>query len=327
VVPVPPPCEPPPAVVSLNPQSRDSREQSSAAPTLSSDALDSILVSGIVSGVSGRSHRADVVLAGLTMLPPPTTVRRPKLHFSVIAQIDAIVYKEMKARLERDVLATSADVAVTRFWGHPSPGVPLGAVDGLYWGPVDTMHDVVAAVASQHGRGVFILSLAAIERSRNVIIGNIFGAKVGGGVTRRVPWFEFLKSYSRLTFTLKDRPDLVAVYASFHHAITPRPPPRKTSAFVIAVIPRFGHARHLGAVPDVVARATNPLPDERELVDEGPDREPDFEQADLPPVPAVAPSQWNVPEFVAWARSLPDSTIRQLAIDVVSMRLDPLLSL
>ena len=128
VVPVSPPCEPPPGV---------------------GTALD---LTPVI-----RSEQ--VVFANLCNLPAaPRNVARPALHFSLVAQLDGILYKELKVCLEVDVLASSAGEAVSQHWGAPTHGVPLGAVEGLYWGPTVSMPAVVAAVASQHGRGLFIVS-------------------------------------------------------------------------------------------------------------------------------------------------------------------------
>jgi hypothetical protein len=217
------------------------------------------------------------LLSGLCCLPLIPKGARPGLHFSLIAQMDAILYKEAKMRPERDVFAQSADDACTVFWGPPASGVPLGAVDGLFWGPVSVMAESVAAVASQHGRGLFIISLKDAAREDAPLIGQVFNAKVGSGTSRREPWLAFLRKHQRISFEFEGRPDLQGIYASFHHAVTPRAPPRKTSEFILQVVPNFGKARKLGAVADVLARATIPLPDTREQVDEGAHREPDFD--------------------------------------------------
>jgi hypothetical protein len=141
--------------------------------------------------------------------------------------------------------------------------VPLGAVEGLYWGPTVSMPAVVAAVASQHGRGLFIVSPPVAGAGASHVIGNIFGTKSGIAKARRTPWFEFLTQNCKMRFTFAGKPHLVAIYADFIHYRALRAPPRVLRAYELAVVPGIGRARTLGPVADVLARATVELPDTR----------------------------------------------------------------
>jgi hypothetical protein len=105
VAPVPPPCEPPPRKQqrSVHPVERLSLD---AAPPEAGEASVCVLFE--------KSCLFPAV---------PKCVSRPVLHFSLVAQMDGVLYKELKVRPEVDVLAVSSSVAVTRCWGVPRDGV------------------------------------------------------------------------------------------------------------------------------------------------------------------------------------------------------------
>ena len=265
-----------------------------------------------------------VLFENLCCLPAiPHSMARPTLHFSLIAQMDGILYKELKVRPEVDVLATSVSQAVSPHWGVPTNGVPLGAIEGLYWGPATAMPAVVAAVASQHGRGLFVLSPPSKGAGISHLVGNILGSNSGAAKARRSPWFDFLMQNCKMRFSFAGNPLLVGVYADFIHHRTLRAPPRLLRAYELAIVPSFGSACTLGPVPDVLSRATVELPDVRKQVIETTAREPDFAGAPYPPRPPPVKTTWNVKRFRQIAATHPDTTIRTLAIEAVANELNP----
>ena len=262
------------------------------------------------------------VFSGLCRIPKRSESERPRLHWSQIAQADGLLYKEVRVRIERDVMAPSMVAAASKCWGPPPAGVPLGAVEGLYWAPRQDMPAVVAAVASQHGRGLFVVTPPS-ECEDQSVIGNIFDSDTPGGKARHEGWYDFLRAHKVMTFDFEGSGGLVGVYASFFHCQKLRAPKRGVAHFDIKSVPQMGFAGKLGPVADVLARATTPLPDTRSPVKDDRVREPDFVLSEHPVERKKAVTTWNVEVFTRWARTLPDETIRQLAVDTVMQVLDP----
>ena len=83
-------------------------------------------------------------------------IRSETLHSSLVSQLDGFTWTLGRMRLERDVLAPSARVAMCPVFGltkHES----ASAYGGLYVGAPCLVEAAVHRCVAQHGRGVFVV--------------------------------------------------------------------------------------------------------------------------------------------------------------------------
>jgi hypothetical protein len=130
VAPVPPPCEPPPRRHRrrVHPVESSAHQGSGqvAIPARVKVGLptESRLSLGAAPSEVCEASMPCVVFEKPCLFPAVSKCApRPVLHFSLVAQMDGVLYKELKVRPEVDVLAVSSSVAVTRCWGVPRDGV------------------------------------------------------------------------------------------------------------------------------------------------------------------------------------------------------------
>lgn len=129
---------------------------------------------------------------------PAVRGKRRSLAPSIFNQLDGVCHSILGMRLERDVLARSADYSGRPVRGPPDPFIPLSAFDGLYFGPAAILPAVVAAVASHHGRGVFIVCK---NGDVGPTIGRIHGHKRSTKAAP-LPWLEYLRKHTVLEVEL-----------------------------------------------------------------------------------------------------------------------------
>jgi len=158
------------------------------------------------------------------------------MDFSIVSQIDGLSAKCLGqgARIERDVMATSAATAVCHVYGT-SKWMSTGAFCGLYLCDFKYMPIVVATVASHRGYGVFIVpKFPGCRPAISVVKKN----KDGTGVVRRYGWYDYLRSRALLTFELPR--------GTF---TTPTGSPVRHPFGVQAIVAQFGQNGRFKAVP------------------------------------------------------------------------------
>ena len=259
----------------------------------------------------------------LCLLVPPPANNRPRLHQSIVHQVDGLLFKAFGVRLEADVCApTTRDPCFT--YGRPPEFMPLSAVDGFY---VCSMLDLplwVATAVSHHARGAFLLRLPLRDE-----VEPVFG-KLHGPTSKAVAteWRVALAKSSRLTFLLGDDAFVGAapegqwsvVFASFEHALPLRTSRLPVDELRLSTITEL-HAQPalLDVVPTLFARAmctdTAVRPT---LLDESPAEAPLLSSMEVPvPLERGAPTTWNVPVFEEWASDYPCEMVRRLAKQAV----------
>ena len=102
-----------------------------------------------------------------------TLAPRPRMHYSLILQMDGLLHVVFRQRLERDACAASLDDAFCELFG---PGAsPASTFCGLFFPPPQNLGSVIDAVRAERGMGIFVgpadhPSLASfIDSPRNLI--------------------------------------------------------------------------------------------------------------------------------------------------------------
>ena len=123
---------------------------------------------------------------------------------SVWTQVDGYLHAYLGVRLERDLFALSSATSACVAYGVPPQHIPAGAFDGLYFTTPADMPAVVAAVASWHGRGAFVVpadpSVAGPDQISRALLSSK-SATLAKRVEGRMPWMDFLRAHTRLTIT------------------------------------------------------------------------------------------------------------------------------
>ena len=83
-----------------------------------------------------------------------TLARKPRLHYSIIIQMDGLLHVVYRQRLERDVCATSLDEAFCVFVG---PGAsPASTFCGLFMPAPQDLDAVIGSARAERGMGIFV---------------------------------------------------------------------------------------------------------------------------------------------------------------------------
>ena len=130
-------------------------------------------------------------------LPAPRP--RAAIDFSIVEQIDGLLYALFGARLERDVLAPSDAEAVCDLRGL-RPWECLAVDIGWYHGCRQQIEEVVAVAASHRACGVFVVP--AREHAAAVQRATMFDYRSRKRKRTVIAWWEFLAKATRFTFTL-----------------------------------------------------------------------------------------------------------------------------
>jgi hypothetical protein len=173
--------------------------------------------------------------------------------FSLVLQIDGLIFKCQGGRIERDVFAQHDNVAVCKLRGR-LPFESAGSFLGWYAAAVEMMPEVVATVASHRGLGVFVVPLEDEG-------GPSIRAQRSG---RATPWLAFLQQHVLMSFVLPEggftprvgRP-MRAVLAQFGVNGEFKACPRQEREFTLECIPELRiKGPHLGVRPHLLQRAS-----------------------------------------------------------------------
>jgi hypothetical protein len=278
-----------------------------------------------------------VVFEGVVQLPlPELCQKRLQLNPTVVAQVDGLMYTCLGVRLERDVLACNDAESRCPDWGSPPPYLPLSGFDGFYSAPFRVMPQVVAAVASHHGRGAFMVPVWKNGRKPRWAMANI--GRVQGKKKRHggKPWYDFLMEHSVLSFDVGSDSfvgggpgyGVSIVVADFNFFGRFKPNAKKipkSKRFTVSPLPlpQFQHVRKVGLIPLVVARASEVSREWKAPEDTVAGTETFLSDYGQDLDPPVASNGWRVPVVDEWASDFPDPVIAKIAKDSVRGELDP----
>lgn len=255
-------------------------------------------------------------------------IRSATVDFSIISQIDGLLYSLLGLRLERDVYAPSAAASVTPLFGR-STFESCSSFVGLYWADPHHMHAAVCMAHMHHACGVFIVPVWPRHPHAKPL-------KKKEAPTKR-NWFRFLMKHSLLTIRLptdafsvngqpaRYRHGMQAVFASFNFIGTFKSKRRPEKVFSIRVVPELvSPSGKLGVTP-VLLTQESPMAAERSpradadsapCSGPAPDVEAEFDAQPMP-------STWNVGLFRRWAADYPHKAIAKHAIAAITDGIDP----
>lgn len=241
---------------------------------------------------------------------------RTILSFSVLAQMNTILYAFLGVVLERDVLALTSDVSYNVFKGWKKRE-SLASFVGLYWGRPQQLPSVVAMMRSHLACGLVILPPGYAGKP-----GTVF---VTPSAPEGVSWLDFVfrPDYLKLSFELPG--GCSAVFLSFHSTWKFKSKRRPEKDFVVCEVSRLegDNGNVLGVVPNLLTRASPCFASGKpsSTQDSAPCVGP---QTGEPDVTLPSPeSCWNVETVRAWAASYPDAEVARIASEAVGEGLDP----
>ena len=269
------------------------------------------------------------------VLPPRVVVDdRPwDMDFSLVAQMDGIMYSILGIRIERDVLAPSAADSVCPFFGRASVE-PLTAFCGFYFGDPEAVAHAVAQCVQQHAVGTFVVPI--VSRCSVMV-----------GKQRSTPWMEYLMTKAKLVFVLPRAAltpraswirehgplDVAEAYqvvvASFGCARIFKSKRRPERDFVLETVAgAYAGRRTLGTLPWLQTRvspmagelgptgAADTMADSRDRLYDGPFDPGIVNRPSAPP-------RWDVRLMSAWSVNYPHPRVRELALQAVDGGVDP----
>jgi hypothetical protein len=163
-----------------------------------------------------------VLTSNIIYLPvwfPEIPVRQsPRLHMSLLAQMDGIIFALLGVRLEHDMFAACSSSAVCSTWGVRK-GLSWSTSVNLYYPAPNAMALTVATAMSHQSCGLFVFS--ANEPTDSLIMPATKSASKKPGILP-VPtdWRSVLASKSLLTFELPSTV-LIAQNGDSHSSIQP----------------------------------------------------------------------------------------------------------
>ena len=265
---------------------------------------------------------AGVDMISLPVWRLPSELSAPsRIAFSIIQQVDGLIFKCLGTRIERDVFPFP-NCAVTEIQGC-EPYESLGGFLGWYFAAPEFMPAVVAVALSHRGLGAFVVP--------RVSSGASFRVKDGS----TVDWLAMLAAKSVLTFHLPsdaftpERADLMqVVVAQFGVNGDFKADPREERLFELAVIPELDDkGPHLGVRPYLLQRAS-PLVGAQtaRLDDDVLPAHPDGGFAVQPGLapPEALPTLFSSPLWTQeseWMASYPDQRVLELAQEAASVGL------
>ena len=189
-------------------------------------------------------------------------IRRWRLHFSITAQIDGLLFSLLGVRLDRDVLAPSASTAQCPFYGR-GQWESCSSFCGLYVSDGATVAKAIVVAARHHGCGVFV-----VPTGSHAALGLAQDSEAAG-------WFGQLMAKSRLVFRLPadafidtmggiahQATGWIAVFACFDVCRRFKSKRRPETKFEMKVIPIIGGApMMIGTLPALQSRVS-PMADE-----------------------------------------------------------------
>jgi hypothetical protein len=265
----------------------------------------------------------------LRALPPPfhgplslVDLPRPRLDFSIVSQLDGLLFAMLGIRLERDVAARTAADSHCPFYGLQS-FESCGSFVGLYTDHTCFMPAAVRTAAGHHACGMFIVPAYEVYADSIVTVDKVLGP---------LPWQQALARSAELTFPLP--PDafipgpcvtsspMVAVFASFHYTGRFKSKRRKEKSINLIVVPELRRPPSIGVIPVLVHRVS-PLADAL-----GPTAQADVAAASttaLGPFPVITarPPTWDLDVLRRWSSGYPDPRVVELALAAAGEGCDP----
>lgn len=240
--------------------------------------------------------------------------RRLHLSFSVLAQINSLLYSCLGVVLERDVLAGESDCSYNKYrgWGDRES---LSSFVGLYWAPPSLLPGAVAALMSHLACGLVVLPAPELCCKSVIAPRN--------GVEK--PWLEVLDEpcFLRLRFGLPRGQR--AVFVSFNSTWKMKAKRRPEKFFQVERVPQLESAgpHLLGVLPVSPSRSS---PD---MASFAPSAEMDSEsccgkQTEEPDlVMPSPPGRWIRGVVESWSATFPDRVVAKMARQAVGDGLDP----
>ena len=278
----------------------------------------SIVRSGICSFQSGSAPRRPVARSHTSS---HIERRGWRLEFSIISQIDGILYSLLGLRVERDALATSAEESMCLFFGLP-PAVPWSAFTSVFF--EDFSEKAIAAMIA-HAKEDRVLSVFILP------------------VVQDAPWFKelMLGGYCvvRMKFFIPEScvsvlhsgasqvpPNgLVALVLDFGYVGRVKRKLRPEKVFWLRSIEKLNKPPlTVGTIPTLMTRSS-PLANSM-APKAGQDTAPD-EGPGSPPAGCCAPTQveskWNRAVFRDYAEGFPHSVVSSLALQATHEGVNP----
>ena len=260
------------------------------------------------------------------------TTRRFWLDFSLVVQLDGLLYALMGLRLERDVLATCSNESSCRFFGR-GEYESCSTFIGLYDGDWGRMHEIVDMASKHLALGVFVVPVWPGQGPKILP-----GFSPASQKREPVSWYDALLAHSKLvvdlprnSFSLNGRPisapcAIQAVVADFGYIGRYKGKNgmrRKEHRWSLYKVPELlTIERKLGAIPTVLTQES-PMADEL-----APTASADTKKCDGPQEPSDAPpsqgvSKWDVWTLEKFARRYPHPLVVKLALEAAGDGVDP----
>ena len=242
--------------------------------------------------------------------------RRLKIDFSIVSQMDGLLYAILGLRIERDVFASTLLESHCDFFGSRA-FESCASFTGIYFTDFvpERLSSMVAMARKHRAVGVFVLPMW-IDHD----------------------WYKECERAAMLQFRLPEDAvscavpgdacptscGVTAFVVSFGWIGRMKKKRRVEKVFDLAIIAELRVAPfRIGTVPRVLTRPS-PLADEQcpsEEMDTLPDAGP-FRATDSPTAPRQAKSMWNVPVIRRWATRYPFPEIAGLACQAVDKGVD-----
>ena len=231
---------------------------------------------------------ADISTYALPAHPPA----RNSLPREAYLELDALTFAILGTRLEWDFFCPEGESSPCTFNGPLPAMMPISGVDGLYHCHPSVLPLVVSAMASNHARGLVIVS-PDTDFGSPPFVCPAFGPK-SKSATRRVPWRQLLDDFTVLRIMvppMRGHAGALAIYASFLHAVPLRPSKKKITRITARPVRELAGSdglAKLGPVPELLTRPTRAKarpPKDLDTVKEAPCPSPDLAAS-----PALPPS-------------------------------------
>jgi hypothetical protein len=244
-----------------------------------------------------------------------------RLHLSIMAQMDGIIYSLLGVRLEADVFAPNAESSYCVRWGNPA-FTAWSTFVGIFYPSFSRLDSLVAVAASQRCCGLFVVPVWPVD-----------GNPIRVGSAKGCSWRQLLAKHCLLTFNIP-KPALVngvgkaappfgfgiqGVFCNFASCTKFKSKRRPEKVFCIANVgfPLDVGNGKLGVTPFCPSRVS-PLAHLRVP------KAADDKAVATPPFPAYmgrvpsAPSVWNEAFFAKAASYYPFSDVAALAVRAVN---------
>ena len=254
--------------------------------------------------------------AGVALPKVPVSPSRDVLDFSIVSQLDGLLFGMFGIRLERDVLAPSRSASHTTFCGR-FPFESLATFTGLFQGTDADMFPAVKRAIAERSCGVFVIPAKLPASSGEVLV-----------KSTRFQWQTAVLRSARVCFPLATSSltsgiPHVAVFADFGMIQKFKSKRRKETSVPLSPIPELNvGSRQLGPVP-VLQHRVSPLADS--LAPDGSSDVAPRCKNPKGPFPSIAqiPSSWDTALIERWAASYPHKRVVQLAVAAAGIGNNP----